>query len=74
MLVTKAGTTKKVTIDSFKDVRRSGIIAIRLDKGDELVSTVFVKKGDEIMFASSRGQSMRTKESDFREMGRAAGG
>ena len=74
MLVTKAGTTKKVTIDSFKDVRRSGIIAIRLDKGDELVSPASVKKGDETMSASSRGQSMRTKESDFREMGRAAGG
>lgn len=74
VLVTKNGTTKKVTAESFKDVRRSGIIAIRLDKGDELVSTVFVKKNDDIIFASSRGQSMRAKESDFREMGRAAGG
>jgi len=74
ILVTKNGTTKKVTAESFKDVRRSGIIALRLEKGDELVSTVFVKKDDEIIFASSRGQSMRAKESDFREMGRAAAG
>lgn len=74
ILVTKMGTTKKVAADSFKDVRRSGIIAIKLDKGDELVSTVFVKKGDNVIFATDGGQSMRAKESDFREMGRGAGG
>ncbi|MBP7006929.1 MAG: DNA gyrase subunit A [Candidatus Pacebacteria bacterium] len=74
MLVTKNGTAKKMTIESFKDVRRSGIIAIRLDKGDSLISALLVEKGDEVMLATSGGQSIRFKEKDIREMGRTAGG
>lgn len=60
--------------ESFKDVRRSGIIAIRLDKGDQLSSALSVDKGDEVMIATESGQSIRFKESDIREMGRTAGG
>lgn len=74
MMVTKNGTAKKSSAESFKDVRRSGIIAIRLDPGDELLSALFVEKGDEVILATSDGQSIRFKESDIREMGRAAGG
>jgi DNA gyrase subunit A len=74
MLVTKNGTAKKMGSAAFKDVRRSGIIAIRLDKGDQLVSALLVEKGDEVMIATSGGQSIRFKESDIREMGRTAGG
>lgn len=72
--VTKQGTGKKVAAESFHDVRRSGIIAIRLDAGDELVSTSFVEKGDDVMVVASDGQSIRFDEADVREMGRAAGG
>lgn len=74
MMVTKHGTAKKSSAESFKDVRRSGIIAIRLDPGDELLSALFVEKGDEVILATSEGQSIRFKESDIREMGRSAGG
>lgn len=74
MLVTKDGTAKKMSGESFKDVRRSGIIAIRLDKGDELISALVTEKGDEVMIATATGQSIRFKESDVREMGRTAGG
>lgn len=74
MLVTKDGTAKKMSGESFKDVRRSGIIAIRLDKGDQLSSALLVEKGDEVMIATGAGQSIRFKESDIREMGRTAGG
>jgi len=74
MLVTKNGTAKKMSGESFKDVRRSGIISIRLDKGDQLVQALLVEKSDEIMIATARGQSIRFKESDIREMGRTAGG
>jgi DNA gyrase subunit A len=73
-LVTKFGTGKKVAATSFHDVRRSGIIAIRLDAGDQLVSASFVEKGDDVMVVSSDGQSIRFKEDSVREMGRAAGG
>lgn len=74
MLVTKNGTAKKMSSASFKDVRRSGIIAIRLDKGDGLISALLTEKGDEVMVATEGGQSIRFKESDIREMGRTAGG
>lgn len=74
MLTTEQGTAKKMSAESFKDVRRSGIIAIRLDKGDQLQSALAVEKGDEIIMATSGGQSIRFKESDIREMGRTAGG
>jgi len=74
MLVTKKGTAKKMSSESFKDVRRSGIIAIRLDKDDQLISALVVEKGNEIMIATAEGQSIRFKESDVREMGRTAGG
>jgi DNA gyrase subunit A len=73
-LVTKQGTGKKVSASSFHDVRRSGIIAIRLDAGDELVSASFVEKGDNVTLVTSDGQSIRFDQDDVREMGRAAGG
>jgi DNA gyrase subunit A len=74
MLVTKNGTAKKMSIESFKDVRRSGIIAIRLDKDDQLISALLVDKSDDVIVATANGQSIRFKESDVREMGRTAGG
>lgn len=74
LLVTKDGTAKKVSYEQFKDVRRSGIIAIRLDKGDELKSAHLVEKGDTVSLVTAKGQSIRFKESDIREMGRTAGG
>ena len=74
LMVTKMGVAKKVASESFHDVRRSGIIAISLDAGDELISSAFVSDGDEVILATSEGQSIRFKESDVRQMGRTAGG
>lgn len=74
MLVTKMGVVKKVGAASFKDVRRSGLIAIKLDDKDELQAVLAVVKGDDIMLATTKGQSIRFKENDVREMGRSAGG
>ena len=74
MLVTAQGVVKKVSAESFKDVRRSGLIAISLDKGDELKSVLSISKGDDVMLATTLGQSIRFKESDVREMGRQASG
>lgn len=74
MLVTAQGVAKKVAAESFKDVRRSGLIAIKLDKGDELQAVLPITKGDDVMLATASGQSIRFKENDVREMGRSAGG
>lgn len=74
MMITKDGTGKKVDAQSFHDVRRSGIIAIKIANGDALVSVMLVEKGDDVIIGTSKGQSIRFKENDIREMGRAAGG
>lgn len=73
-MVTKKGVAKKVSADSFKDVRRNGLIAIKLSPGDELLFAMFVSEGDEVALATSLGQSIRFKEKDIRVMGRNAGG
>jgi DNA gyrase subunit A len=74
LMVTKQGTVKKSSAESFKDVRRNGLIAIRLDDGDELLSALFVGPKDEIICATREGQSIRFEGADIREMGRTAGG
>jgi len=74
MMVTKQGVTKKVDADSFKDVRRSGLIAISLHDDDALIATQFVEAGDDMVLVTASGQSIRFNESDVREMGRTAAG
>jgi DNA gyrase subunit A len=73
-MITKQGVAKKVDATAFHDVRRSGLIAIKLQKGDELIAALLVEKGDEVFLSSAKGQSIRFKEGDIRAMGRAAGG
>ncbi len=74
IMVTRGGVAKKTKAKDFHDVRRSGIIAIKLAPGDELISTGFVDKGDTVLLATRKGQGIRFKEGDVREMGRAAVG
>ncbi len=73
-MITKNGIGKKVSAKSFLDVRRSGLIAIKLKDNDELISTFFTSKGDTCVLTTSKGQSIRFKEKDLREMGRGASG
>jgi DNA gyrase subunit A len=73
-MVTRHGVTKKVSAVSFSDVRRSGIIAVKLADNDELIAVSFVDRGDDIFVATNKGQSIRFKEANVREMGRAAAG
>lgn len=74
MMVTRNGVAKKVKASSFHDVRRSGLIAIKLVGNDQLVSASFVAKGDSSIVVTAQGQSIRFKEADIREMGRNAAG
>lgn len=74
LLATRNGTVKKTSADKFKEVRRSGLLAITLDKGDALISAHFVEKGDDVMLVTAKGQSIRFAEHDVREMGRQAAG
>lgn len=74
MMFTKHGVTKKSDAAAFKDVRRSGLIAITLRDDDSLIAATLVGKGDEVSLITEKGQAIRFKESDVREMGRTAAG
>ena len=74
MMVTEQGVAKKVDAASFKDVRRSGLIAITLKGQDSLIAARFVAKEDEVSLITKKGQSIRFKEADIRQMGRTASG
>lgn len=74
MMATKNGTVKKTSASAFKEVRRSGLIAITLDKGDSLITAQFIRNGDDAVIVTSKGQSIRFSSDDVREMGRTAAG
>ena len=74
LMVTKNGVVKKTDAQSFKEVRRSGLIAINLKDGDELIAARFVGAKDEVMLVTNDGQAIRFPESDIRQMGRTAAG
>jgi len=74
MMVTREGIVKKSDAASFKEVRRSGLIAIKLKPEDSLISARFVAKGDEVSLVTLNGQAIRFAETDVRQMGRTAAG
>jgi DNA gyrase subunit A len=73
-MLTKNGVVKRTRLKDFENVRRSGIIAIKLQKGDALRWVKLSSGGDDIIMTTSRGQAIRFKETDARPMGRAASG
>jgi DNA gyrase subunit A len=71
---TRNGTVKKTELKDFSNVMSRGIIAIGIDKGDELVGTTLTDGSQIIFLASHDGQAIRFDESDVRSMGRPAFG
>lgn len=74
ILTTQQGSIKKLAAEDLSDVRRSGIKAINLQKGDSLYWAKMVSPGEEILISTSKGKAIRFKEKDARQMGRAAQG
>ena len=74
LMVTKNGTIKKTALEEFKNVRRSGLIAIKLQKGDLLKRVAETTGNSEIILATKKGQSIRFKEEEVRKMGRPTTG
>ncbi|XLQ20564.1 MAG: DNA gyrase subunit A [Candidatus Moraniibacteriota bacterium] len=73
-MATKAGVVKKVKIKDFDNVRRGGLIAIKL-KGDDKLKWVKPTTGtDEVSLITAGGQAIRFKEANVRAMGRSAAG
>src|SRR6266700_4908399 len=71
---TRNGTVKKTDLKDFSNVMSRGIIAIGIDKGEELVGVTLTDGSQIIFLASHDGQAIRFDESDVRDMGRPAYG
>ena len=74
MAVTKKGTIKKTPISEFDSNRKSGLIAITLKDGDELVEIKQTSGTDNVIIITKNGKCISFSESDVRPMGRNAGG
>jgi DNA gyrase subunit A len=72
--VTRLGTVKRTELSDFQNVRKGGIIAINLDKGDDLVEVRLTNGSNEIVLITKQGMSIRFQEDQVRSMGRNAGG
>ena len=74
VLATSDGSIKKTKLSDFTNIRRTGIIAIGMDEGSSLVGAKLSDGKSQILMVTTKGKSIRFKESDVREMGRSAGG
>lgn len=73
-MATKKGTIKKSAIVDFYNIRSNGMIAIKLDEGDELKWVAETSGSEDIVISTSAGQATRFNEKEVRAMGRAARG
>ena len=74
LFATRKGTVKKTELKDFSNVMSRGIIAIGIDKDDELVGTTLTDGNQIVFLASHDGQAIRFDEADVRAMGRPAYG
>jgi len=74
VMVTRNGTVKKTAIKQFTNIRKTGIIAIGLDKGDELGWVKATEGKDSIIIVTELSQAIRFNEKEIRPMGRSARG
>ncbi|MBU1935736.1 DNA gyrase subunit A, partial [Patescibacteria group bacterium] len=73
-MTTTKGTVKKTKVEDFKNVRKSGLIAIKLRDGDLLDWVLPTSSGQQVIIATRNGQCIRFKQSDVRPMGRPSMG
>ena len=74
LMCTVRGVVKKTPFEQYQNVRQSGLIAIRLDEGDELKWIRMTSGEDEVVISTAQGQAIRFNEKDARPMGRASRG
>lgn len=71
---TQSGKVKKTSLSQFKNFRKDGIIAIKLDEGNDLVEVKLTSGNDDICLVTSAGYCVRTSEQNIRPMGRPSAG
>ena len=74
LITTKAGLVKRTSIDEFKNIRKTGKIAITLKENDEVLAVHFTTGNDDVVIASNNGRMIRFNENEIRIMGRTASG
>ncbi len=74
MMATRMGTVKRIALQSINTARKSGIRALGLDEGDELISVDVTDGAQDVMLLTHDGMGIRFHESDVRCMGRDAVG
>ncbi|MBQ3537707.1 MAG: DNA gyrase subunit A [Clostridia bacterium] len=73
-MVTKHGVLKRTELENFKNIRKSGIIAINLDEGDVLQKVLLTTGNEDLFVATKKGLGIRFNETDARVIGRTARG
>jgi len=74
MFATSGGTVKKTRLSAYGNPRATGINAINVDEGDELIEVRLTDGSNDVVLATTEGMSIRFGEKDVREMGRTATG
>jgi DNA gyrase subunit A len=74
IMVTRKAVIKKTRLSEFSNPRSAGIVAMKIDDGDELISAQLTTGRETIFLASHEGMAIRFPESGVRDMGRAAYG
>jgi len=74
VMVTKKGTIKKTAVEAYSRPRSTGIIAINIEEGDELIDAQLTDGTNEIVIATHNGMAIRFNEAHVRDMGRNATG
>jgi DNA gyrase subunit A len=74
MFATRLGTVKKTVLSAYGNVRSTGINAINIEKGDELIDVQKCDEASDIVLATADGMSIRFHQGDVREMGRVSTG
>jgi len=74
LLATSKGIVKKTSLDNFKDVRRSGLIAMKLRPDEELIGVDVVANSDKVMLVSRNGQAVKFQVEPLRNASRTSGG
>ena len=74
VLATRYGVIKKTPMSDFDNMRKTGIIALGLREGDELIGVMLSRGSDEFLVGTKRGKCIRFHEDDVRAMGRTATG
>ena len=74
LFATRSGIVKKSNLEDFSNIRKGGIIAIKIEEGDELISAIMTDGNNEVVLVTRQGMSIRFSEEELRDQARATVG